>query len=110
MREIDGGGASTDGARGVLSEDSDAGSTKAEGVSTEVDGTPVGAGGGMPVRTDGDPHELDGRKEIWPETQSIDGLCRVSQLYPRTIEQAESRGVTYNSTVVESPDGKSSSR
>ena len=36
----------------------------------------------------------DGRKFINPFTQSISGLCRVSQLYPRTKEQEESSGVT----------------
>jgi len=32
----------------------------------------------------------DGRKFIDPFTQSISGLCQVSQLYPRTKEQEES--------------------
>jgi len=36
----------------------------------------------------------DGRKFINPFTQSISGLCRASQLYPRTKEQEESSGVT----------------
>ena len=36
----------------------------------------------------------DGRKFIDPFTQSISGLCRVSQLYPKTKEQKESSGVT----------------
>jgi len=36
----------------------------------------------------------DGRKFIDPFTQSISGLCQASQLYPRTKEQEESRGVT----------------
>jgi len=36
----------------------------------------------------------DGRKFIDPFTQSISGLCRASQLYPRTKEQEESSGVT----------------
>jgi len=36
----------------------------------------------------------DGRKFIDPFTQSISGLCRVSQLYPRTKEQKESSRVT----------------
>ena len=36
----------------------------------------------------------DGRKFIDPFTQSISGLCRVSQLYPRTKEQEESSRVT----------------
>jgi len=36
----------------------------------------------------------DGRKFINPFTQSISGLCRVSQLYPRTKEQEKSSGVT----------------
>ena len=36
----------------------------------------------------------DGQKFIDPFTQSISGLCRVSQLYPRTKEQEESSGVT----------------
>ena len=35
----------------------------------------------------------DRRKFIDPFTQSISGLCRVSQLYPRTKEQKESSGV-----------------
>jgi hypothetical protein len=38
--------------------------------------------------------------------QSINRLCWVNQLYPSTTEQAESRGVTYSSTGVESPEGK----
>ena len=33
-------------------------------------------------------------KFINPFTQSISGLCQVSQLYPRTKEQEESSGVT----------------
>jgi len=33
-------------------------------------------------------------KFIDPFTQSISGLCRASQLYPRTKEQEESSGVT----------------
>ena len=36
----------------------------------------------------------DGQKFIDPFTQSISGLCWVSQLYPRTKEQEESSGVT----------------
>jgi len=36
----------------------------------------------------------DGRKFINLFTQSISGLCRASQLYPRTKEQEESSGVT----------------
>ena len=36
----------------------------------------------------------DGRKFINPFTQSISGLCWMSQLYPRTKEQEESSGVT----------------
>jgi len=36
----------------------------------------------------------DGWKFINPFTQSISGLCRVSQLYPRTKEQKESSRVT----------------
>ena len=36
----------------------------------------------------------DGQKFIDPFTQSISGLCRVSQLYPRTKEQEESSRVT----------------
>ena len=36
----------------------------------------------------------DGRKFINPFTQSISGLCRASQLYPRTKEQEESSRVT----------------
>ena len=36
----------------------------------------------------------DGWKFIDPFTQSISGLCRASQLYPRTKEQEESSGVT----------------
>jgi len=36
----------------------------------------------------------DRQKFIDPFTQSISGLCRVSQLYPRTKEQKESSGVT----------------
>jgi len=35
----------------------------------------------------------DGRKFINPFTQSISGLCQVSQLYPRTKEQEESSRV-----------------
>ena len=36
----------------------------------------------------------DGQKFIDPFTQLISGLCRVSQLYPRTKEQEESSRVT----------------
>jgi len=36
----------------------------------------------------------DRQKFIDPFTQSISGLCRASQLYPRTKEQEESSGVT----------------
>jgi len=36
----------------------------------------------------------DGWKFIDLFTQSISGLCRASQLYPRTKEQEESSGVT----------------
>ena len=36
----------------------------------------------------------DGRKFIDPFTQSISGLCRASQLYPRIKEQEESSRVT----------------
>jgi len=36
----------------------------------------------------------DGWKFINLFTQSISGLCQVSQLYPRTKEQEESSGVT----------------
>jgi len=36
----------------------------------------------------------DGRKFIDPFTQSISGLCRASQLYPRIKKQEESSGVT----------------
>ena len=36
----------------------------------------------------------DGWKFINPFTQSISGLCQVSQLYPRTKEQEKSSGVT----------------
>jgi len=36
----------------------------------------------------------DGRKFIDPFTQSISGLCQVSQLYPRIKEQEESSRVT----------------
>ena len=36
----------------------------------------------------------DGRKFIDLFTQSISGLCQVSQLYPRTKKQEESSGVT----------------
>ena len=35
----------------------------------------------------------NGQKFIDPFTQSISGLCWVSQLYPRTKEQKESSGV-----------------
>ena len=35
----------------------------------------------------------DGWKFIDPFTQSISGLCQISQLYPRTKEQEESSGV-----------------
>jgi len=36
----------------------------------------------------------DGQKFIDLFTQSISGLCQVSQLYPRTKEQEKSSGVT----------------
>src|SRR5208282_446287 len=46
------------------------------------------------------------RKVILPNTQSINGLWRVSQLYPRTTEQEGSRGVTNKSMVIDSPEPK----
>ena len=36
------------------------------------------------------------QNEILLETQSINRLCRISQLYPRTREQDPSNGVTQN--------------
>jgi len=39
----------------------------------------------------------DGQKFINPFTQSISGLCRASQLYPRIKEQEESSRVTSDS-------------
>jgi len=44
----------------------------------------------------------DGRKFIDPFIQSISGLCRASQLYPRTKEQEESSGVTWKSRFIQS--------
>ena len=50
-------------------------------------------GGGSDVG-DGDGIPCDSvRKVILPNTQSINGLWWVSQLYPRTIKQEESKGV-----------------
>ena len=43
----------------------------------------------------------DGRKFIDPFTQSISGLCQVSQLYPRTKEQEESSEVTQKSRFIQ---------
>lgn len=65
--EIDGGVASTGGAEGAPSGDGAGGSAEADEVST-------GVNGGGPGGAGEDPNELDERKEIWPETQSIDGL------------------------------------
>ena len=48
------------------------------------------------------------RNWILPNTQSIDGLKRVSQLCPRTTAQEESRVVTKKSTERVSPDGNRS--
>jgi len=45
----------------------------------------------------------DGRKFIDPFTQSISGLCRASQLYPRTKEQEESSAMTWKSRFIQSP-------
>jgi len=45
----------------------------------------------------------DGWKFINPFTQLISGLCRVSQLYPRTKEQEESSAVTWKSRFIQSP-------
>ena len=47
-----------------------------------------------------------GQKVILPNTQSIIGLWWVSQLYPRTMEQAESSRVTKKSCSKVSPVGK----
>ena len=47
-----------------------------------------------------------GQKVILPNTQSIIGLWQVSQLYPRTMEQAESSGVMKKSCSKVSPVGK----
>ena len=44
----------------------------------------------------------DGWKFIDPFTQSISGLCQMSQLYPRTKEQKESSGVIYKSRFIQS--------
>ena len=44
-----------------------------------------------------------GRKVILPNTQSIIGLWQVSQLYPRTMEQAESSRVMKKSCLKVSP-------
>ena len=43
---------------------------------------------------------------ILPNTQSINGLKRVSQLCPSTAAQLESNGVTENVTECSSPKGK----
>jgi len=54
----------------------------------------------MGFRSGGDVGGVDGtpRGVVWksmpPVTQSINGLCRESQLYPRTIRHDESKGVT----------------
>ena len=47
-----------------------------------------------------------GQKVILPNIQSIIGLWWVSQLYPRTMEQAESSGVMKKSCSKVSPVGK----
>ena len=47
-----------------------------------------------------------GWKVILPNTQSIIGLWQVSQLYPRTMEQAESSRVMKKSCSKVSPVGK----
>jgi hypothetical protein len=94
MKEIDRGLASTGGATD--------GSTAGGIVSADSDGRTL-------ARAKGGIAEPGEQKKIWPDAQSINGLCQVSQLYPSTTEQAESRGVTYNSTGVESPEGKETS-
>ena len=45
------------------------------------------------------------KERIWLADQSINGLYLCSQLYPRTITQEESRGVTKNIEVKMSPVG-----
>src|ERR1700721_517380 len=76
-----------------------------------VGGAVVGVGGsGIGGATEGGGVDLGGdeigvRKVILLVTQSINGLCRVSQLYPKTVDQVGSSGVTKNSTVRVSPVG-----
>jgi len=50
--------------------------------------------------------ELVGRNLILLNSQSIDGLKRESQLYPKTTEQEGSRFVTKQVTVIVSPEEK----
>ena len=49
------------------------------------------------------------RKVILRWIQSIDGLCRVSQVYPRTREAERSSGVSKNRTECRAPQGNSTS-
>ena len=53
---------------------------------------------------------LGEQNKILHETQSINGLWRVSQLCPRTREQDPSSGVTYNVVGVMSPVQKQKER
>src|ERR1700730_6633831 len=75
-----------------------------------VGGAVVGVGGsGIGGATEGGGVDLGGdeigvRKVILLVTQSINGLCRVSQLYPKTVVQVGSSGVTKNSTERVSPE------
>jgi hypothetical protein len=50
------------------------------------------------------PEEAE-RKEIVVSDQLINGLMQLSQLYPRTKSQGESRRVTKNSIVCILPEG-----
>ena len=66
----------------------------------EGGGGVTGGGAGMAGAADGAASGGDVgrasevRKCIWPDTQSTNGLWRVSQLYPRTAEVGLSRAVT----------------
>ncbi len=85
-------------------------------------GVGIGVGRGMSARLDavaleamealaeGETPGNGERKVILCFTQSINGLQRESQLYPRTMLQDESRRVTYKSMEMMSLEGKRTGR
>src|SRR5215469_4630372 len=77
----------------------------------ETDGVGIGwgTGAGAAIASDVNGIETDvegEQNEILPVVQSINRLCRTSQLCPRTTSTSESRGVAQNMTSWVSPCGK----